>query len=161
MTYFDHRGGGGVFGIPSVTAGGGLVVDAIASQVLRNVLDRFLAPKAACAFRNGSGVNPVGYSCANAPVLGTAWRATIATAPGTVSTAVLLAGAPAQLAFGGSEILVAWAPAPIAVAGLGMHTVPVPLDNTLLGASLATQGLRIDTPQTLVWLNAQDVTIGR
>ena len=43
MVYFDHAGGGGVFGIPAVTAGGGLAVDPIAAQVMRNVLDRFLS----------------------------------------------------------------------------------------------------------------------
>ncbi len=43
MTYYDHPGGGGVFSAPTVAYGGALPVDAAAAQVLRNVLDRFLA----------------------------------------------------------------------------------------------------------------------
>ena len=43
MIYYDHPGGGGVFGAPTVAFGGSVMLDAVASQVLRNVLDRFLA----------------------------------------------------------------------------------------------------------------------
>ena len=42
VVYFDHPGGGGVFGIPSVAAGGSLMVDAVATRMLQNVLGRFL-----------------------------------------------------------------------------------------------------------------------
>ncbi len=42
MVYFDHPGGGGVFGAPTIAFGGSVVVDKVASRVLRNVLDRFL-----------------------------------------------------------------------------------------------------------------------
>ena len=129
---------------------------------MRNVLDRFLAPaRPACVFRNGSGVNPVGYSCVNAPVVGTDWQAAIATVPGTVSTVLLLAGAPAQLPFASGEILVRLVPPPVTSVGLGTHVVPIPLSNEFLGASLATQGLRVDAPETLLLLNAQDLTVGR
>ncbi len=41
IVYYDHPGGGGVFGIPSVTAGGALRVDAVASRMVSNVLNRF------------------------------------------------------------------------------------------------------------------------
>ena len=41
MIYFDHPGGGAVFGAPTIAFGGSVMVDALASRVLRNVLDRF------------------------------------------------------------------------------------------------------------------------
>lgn len=43
MIYYDHPGGGGVFGAPTVAFGGSVMVDATVAQILRNVLDRFLA----------------------------------------------------------------------------------------------------------------------
>ncbi|MCY3765787.1 MAG: hypothetical protein OXH06_10200 [Gemmatimonadetes bacterium] len=42
MTYYDHRGGGGVFSVGSISFGGSLVVDPILQKTVRNVLDRFL-----------------------------------------------------------------------------------------------------------------------
>ncbi|MES3021186.1 MAG: N,N-dimethylformamidase beta subunit family domain-containing protein [Pseudomonadota bacterium] len=42
MTYFTHAGGGGVFAVGSITFGGSLVVDAVLSQMMRNVFARFL-----------------------------------------------------------------------------------------------------------------------
>jgi len=44
VIYFDHPGGGGVFGIPSVAAGSALAGDPVATRILRNVLTRFLVP---------------------------------------------------------------------------------------------------------------------
>ncbi len=42
VVYFDHPGGGGVFGIPSVAAGSSLIGDPVASRMVDNVLRRFL-----------------------------------------------------------------------------------------------------------------------
>lgn len=42
MTYFTHAGGGGVFAAGSITFGGSLAIDPVLSQMLRNVLGRFL-----------------------------------------------------------------------------------------------------------------------
>ena len=43
MTYYEHPAGGGVFSAGSLSFGGSLVVDAVLQQVVRNVLDEFLA----------------------------------------------------------------------------------------------------------------------
>jgi len=45
IVYFDHPGGGGVFGIPSVAAGSSLIGDPVASQMVDNVLRRFLGKR--------------------------------------------------------------------------------------------------------------------
>ena len=50
-----------------------LLVDAVASRMLNNVFARFLAPRAQCRFRNGSGVNPLCLSSINQPEIGGAW----------------------------------------------------------------------------------------
>ena len=42
MVYFDHPGGGGVFGAPTVAYGGTLFVDAVTPKILDNVLRRFV-----------------------------------------------------------------------------------------------------------------------
>ena len=44
VIYFDHPGGGGVFGIPSVAVGSALAGDPVATQISQNVLTRFLQP---------------------------------------------------------------------------------------------------------------------
>ncbi|MEM7200433.1 MAG: LamG domain-containing protein [Planctomycetota bacterium] len=164
VIYFDHPGGGGVFGIPSVTVGGTLVVDAIASQMVRNVLDRFLIPQAACAFRNGSGINPIGFACINAPILGASWMTSIPTTPATVATALGLAATPGAAPLFGGELLLGPVPPPALLPGLGTHAVPVPNDPTLLGGFVTAQGFRVDGPipgASFVLLNAQDLTLGR
>ena len=45
IVYFDHPGGGGVFGIPSVAAGSSLIGDPVASRMVDNVLRRFLGKR--------------------------------------------------------------------------------------------------------------------
>ena len=164
VIYFDHPGGGGVFGIPSVTVGGTLVIDPVASGVLRNVLNRFLTLQpASCIFRNGSGINPTGFECSGQPILGSSWQSTVATTPDTVSTAVGLSGAPSVQSVLGGEVLIGLVPAPVFLPGLGTHVVPVPNESRFLGAALFSQGFRVDvvggTP-TLVMFNAQDLILG-
>ncbi len=161
VLYFDHPGGGAVFGIPSVTAGGSLVVDAVATRMLQNVLARFLAPRASCAFRNGSGVNPTGFDCVTMPVLGAVWRTEVATVASTVSTGVGLAAAAAQVPFAGGELLLGTDPPPVFLSGIGSHSVTIPYLGALLGAPLTSQGFRVDSGPRLVLLNAQDLVVGR
>ena len=43
MTYYAHPGGGGVFSGGALSFGGSLVIDPVLQQVVRNVLDEFLA----------------------------------------------------------------------------------------------------------------------
>ena len=164
MIYFDHPGGGAVFGAPTVAFGGAVMVDAVASQVLENVLNRFLG-QPACVFRNGSGVNETGFGCATLPILGTNWKTTVATHGTTASTYLSLAVTPAQLLFpGGGELLLSPVPPPVFQAGNGTHSVAVPNNSVLLGAWLYAQGMRVDMVgglPSLVLLNAQDVLLGQ
>ncbi len=164
IIYYDHPGGGGVFGIPSVTVGGTLVVDGIATQMLRNVLNRFLSVQgASCTLRTGSGVNPTGFDCTTLPVLGTTWETSVATTPNTVATAVGLSVGPAQQLFPFGELLISLTPSPLFVQGLGNHAVRIPNSSSFLGVTLATQGFRVDMLRggaALVPLNAQDLSLG-
>jgi len=43
MTYYETGAGGGVFAAGSLSFGGSLVVDPVLQQIVRNVLDEFLA----------------------------------------------------------------------------------------------------------------------
>ena len=131
-----------------------------------NHLDDFrlhAVPAATCAFRNGTGINPAEYSCTTPPVLGTDWVTDITTNPSTTATALGLALAPAQVSTFAGEILIGLSPAPLFLPGFGTHRVTIPNSGALVGATLATQGFRIDAPSgipTLVMLNAQDLVFG-
>lgn len=119
---------------------------------------------AACAFRNGGGTNPTGFVCDTIPALGTVWRSTIPTTPDTLATWIGIAVQPGRTALGPGEILIGLGPpAPLFVAGTGSHGVTIPGLTDLCGASLATQGFRVDRTggaPVLVTLNAQDLTLG-
>ena len=164
MVYFDHPGGGAVFGAPTVAFGGSAMVDPVVSRILENVLERFLQPAARCVLRNGSGVNPLGFDCVTAPALGSTWSSTIATTPQTISTLVALAATPAQTPFFGGEILIGLVPTPLLQTGNGAHATPIPNVSSLMGVTLHAQGIRFEqTPggPTAELLNAQDLTLGR
>lgn len=161
VIYFDHEGGGGVFGIPSVAAGSSLVVDAVATQMVRNVLDRFLS-SARCFFRNGSGINPLGYDCTTPPETGTTWETSIATTPDTTVTILGMSALPGVLPILGGEILIALSASPIFLTSPGTHSVPIPNDPFFVGVKLCTQGFRIDNQggvPRFIMLNAQDVVM--
>jgi hypothetical protein len=72
VAYYDHPGGGAVFAMPSVTAGGALPVDDVAAQMVRNVVNRFLgqAEPYCTAGTSASGclatLAAYGYASANA-----------------------------------------------------------------------------------------------
>lgn len=162
VIYFDHPGGGGVFGIPSVTVGGSLVVDPVGTRMLTNVLDRFLEPSARCVLRNGSGINPLGFDCTTRPVVGATWISSVPTGPQTTSTVLGLSATPAQIPLLGGELLIGVVPAPLFQQGSGTHSVPIPGSSSLLGAAVSAQGFRIDAgpSPTFVLFNAQDLILG-
>lgn len=119
---------------------------------------------ARCAFRNGRGLNPIGYSCVSAPVLGANWQTSIAMTPNSVASFVAIAIFPELgIPFGGGEILIGLVPDPLLLVGAGSHALLVPNVSTLLGAMVPTQGFRLDNlgPTTvLVALNAEDLVLG-
>jgi hypothetical protein len=118
-----------------------------------------------CQVRNGSGINPLAYSCTTRPIMGTNWQAAVGTNPNTLATFLVFApgGAhPGLPAFGG-EILIQLSPGPIAISGGSAYSIAIPNGPQWNGYSIATQAARIDQvgpTQTVVLLNAIDITIG-
>ncbi|MBI5850583.1 MAG: hypothetical protein HZB39_06020 [Planctomycetes bacterium] len=119
---------------------------------------------ARCAFRNGRGLNPIGYACVSAPVLGANWQTSIAMTPNSVASFVAIAIFPDRgIPFGNGEILIGLVPDPMLLVGAGAHALTIPNVSTLLGALVPTQGFRLDNvgPTTdLVPLNAEDLVLG-
>ncbi|MEM7202208.1 MAG: hypothetical protein AAF628_18205 [Planctomycetota bacterium] len=127
---------------------------------------------ARCATRNGTGVNPADFSCQSPPALGSDWVTTVDTTPtagqSTLATAVLVGlGGPLSgtlvpfgelLVLTPSELDTRTGPA------AGTHTIPVPLNPSLSGAPISTQGVRLEAsptgPNQIVLLNAIDLVIG-
>jgi hypothetical protein len=117
---------------------------------------------ASCVTRNGSGVNPVVYSCVAPPIAGQPWQTTI-TWDGSTITSVAVAGtAPTSGLFldpsNEGLILGPYVTFPT-TNGAGAHDfalVPLPLK----GKTFFFQGLRVQAPGVLNLTNALDVTIG-
>jgi hypothetical protein len=124
-------------------------------------------PGGACLSFNGSNVNPVAYSCATLPVLGTTWQGTITTTPNTVLTALVFApagvlSAPVPL-FGG-ELLVDPSASLIAFTSAGSYSLAIPTGPSWVGVTLASQGVRLEqVGPTLgfVPLNGQQLILGQ
>jgi hypothetical protein len=121
---------------------------------------------ARCEFRNGTGINAVGFSCITRPALGGSWTTSFNSNPSTIATILAVgAGGPASgIRFGTGELLLAPTPPPALFIGSGDITVPVPNQAWLIGALISTQGMRIDASGAgplLELLNAQDVELGR
>ena len=120
---------------------------------------------ARCLLRNGTGLNPVDFSCTTVPVLGSTWQGVVAGNPNTILT--FIAFAPGGLAtpsplFGG-ELLINTTPSPAAFAGFGSYSLGIPSGTGWLGTVLTFQGFRVDSvgpSQTFVPLNALDLVIG-
>ncbi len=120
---------------------------------------------AACAFFNGSNVNPADFSCTTLPIVGTTWQGAVTTNANTLLTALAYAPAgllplPAPL-FGG-ELLVQ--PAGLVLfTGMGSYSLPIPAAGSWIGTVLEFQGLRVDlvgSAATFVPLNALQLVIG-
>ena len=123
------------------------------------VLDIQLSPRCAgCNERNGSGVNPTGFACTDAPIVGATWNTTIATTPSTSATYLALSAASAQTPVLGGEALIDLSTV-IFLPGNGSHSVGIPNEAALVGAQAFSQGFRIDA-SSLVLLNAQDLVLG-
>lgn len=119
---------------------------------------------ARCAFRNGHGINPIGYGCVSSPVLGSVWQTSIAMPPGALASMVAIGLFPELgLPFDGGEILIGLLPTPLLLVGTGTHAVTIPNQVALLGTLVPTQDFRLDSSPSgnrLVPLNAQDLVLG-
>jgi len=120
---------------------------------------------ATAAFFNGGGGNPPGYSAVTSPVLGGAYVATVVLPPGHVASVIAftLGGAISGPGLVGliSGQLLCLPPIALLNFAAGTHTVPIPLDCSLLGASVCSQAGTISLGPLHVTLNnAQLLTIG-
>lgn len=123
------------------------------------------AGSASCSLRNGSGVNPIDFSCRTPPMLGATWTTTYNHGPnttGTVLWACVQAGSGNGLpGITQGEVLVSLPTLAFTLIGTGDISVPLPLDLSLVGFPLTAQGLRVESVGTpVVLLNAQDLVIG-
>ncbi|MEM7204170.1 MAG: ELWxxDGT repeat protein [Planctomycetota bacterium] len=119
---------------------------------------------ARCTSRNGSGINPSGYSCATLPIVGGTWRSDVVVSSATAGTLLGVALRPSAAPLGTGELLIELAPTTAFVIGPGAYAIPVPADNGLVGATLATQAFRVDATSAglqLVPQNALDLRLGR
>ena len=109
--------------------------------------------------RNGAGVNPSEYIPQTRPILGANYEARI-TSPVTPYGSVLLfgLGGPVDGPTLGIGQLLALPPY-IEFVASGTHSVPIPNNSSLLGASFATQGV-IVAPGNVLLTNALDLTLG-
>ena len=112
--------------------------------------------------RNGDGGNPDLYVPVTKPVLGRLWNSRIALA-GTgfdVSAVAISLGGPTsgiQLNMGELLCLPPFLPVNF---GLGSHTIPIPADLGLVGATFSTQGALLRRDGAIKLVNAIDLTIG-
>lgn len=120
---------------------------------------------AACLFRNGSGVNPAGFSCTTLPRLGTQWQGAVATNAGTLASVFAYGaggfGAPLPL-FGGELLLSPLAPLQT-FSGFDSFGFPIPASPGLIGLSLPFQAARLDLvggAPTIVLLNGLELIVG-
>ena len=119
-------------------------------------------PIAACAFTNGSGVNPSDYACVTRPQLGGTWTTTFGQSPSTLLTAVGLTPdgvAPVPVPFLGGELLLAVGPTLQIATATGDISVAIPVSLALTGQRFHTQGLRLE-PSGVVMLNGIDLILG-
>ncbi len=118
-----------------------------------------------CRSRNGTGINPVAYTCQTRPILGSNWQSQIATTPNTILTYLAFANGPDPgTPLLGGEVLVQSSPAPVLVAGGPSWSVPIPNGPQWLDFLVSTQGLRLEASGpgvTFQLLNAIDLRLGR
>ena len=115
--------------------------------------------------RNGSGTNPDIFNTVTLPVIGTNWVSTIdgGSVGGGALTFVFGYSAPTQLPTVFGELLIDPTSAfflgtsGFSIGGTSTHTSPVPLDNSLIGLAVFTQGF-VNNPPILT--NALDLVLG-
>ncbi|MCA8975699.1 MAG: hypothetical protein KDC98_13335, partial [Planctomycetes bacterium] len=102
---------------------------------------------AACIVYNGTGVNPLGFTCTASPVLGGTWIGRIATNPSTVLTVLGFspAGLAAPSALFGGELLLPSVPPPMGFLGSGAYSMAIPTGAGWIGTAIGFQGFRVDS----------------
>jgi hypothetical protein len=147
-----------------------LAVDNPNNSVTEAAVDEVVAelfsctPAASHVVRNGNGTNPLGYAAVTEPVLGQDWLVSVDIAtPGHLASIVSFGlggpvSGPTLNGFLQGQLLVLGPLLPPDIA-VGSHAIGVPLDLTLLGATLSTQGSTF-TPGHVRLNNAIDATFG-
>jgi hypothetical protein len=101
-------------------------------------------PSAGVSLRNGSGVNPLGYTSSIAPEIGTTWYAQVdvTTTDSPFSVLAVGGGGPCSPTTAGpiGELLIDLSvPLRLLDLGAGQHWIPIPDDPSLLGQTVCTQ----------------------
>lgn len=101
-----------------------------------------------CVLANGSGSNPVDFTCQTLPVLGTTWQGSIATNASTLTTGIMFApggllATPVPLF--GAELLIQATPAPTLFTSAGSYAIPIPSASSWIGTEFVFQGMRLET----------------
>ncbi|MDF1800511.1 MAG: hypothetical protein P1V81_15140 [Planctomycetota bacterium] len=114
---------------------------------------------------NGTNVNPLDYTTVSIPTAGETFHSYVNPAPGTIVTVVVLdtQAGPFTGPDWTGELLLALSGTEVYDFGLGPHAMAVPLDCSLVGLTVASQGFRIDSVNAVIsyhCLNGLDLTIG-
>ena len=121
--------------------------------------------EAAAVIRNGGGANPLGFAEVTPAQLGETWGTTVDIAtPGALASVVFFAaGGPTQgIVLSGEvngELLCLPPYVGPADVGFGVHDITLPLDCSLLGATICTQAATY-SPGDIALNNAIDITFG-
>ena len=152
----------GVDGSAALYAGG--LFQKAGDTLSRNIARFGTLPWPASAVtRNGSGFNPLGYTSLSDPVLGLAWKTAVdVSAPGVLQSLVAISsiGPTSGIFLGGfgvGEVLVL--PPFFFDVAAGSHDILIPLDCSLLGVTVSTQGGTLSSTAADLY-NAIDVTLG-
>ena len=113
--------------------------------------------------RNGKGINPMGFTELSPAIVGTNWNTTVAlSAAEDLSIVAIGLGGPTQgiLLEGhvrGEPLCLGPFLTDIA---RGVHSIPVPNDPSLIGATFCAQAARVGPGRQVILNNAIDVTVG-
>ena len=132
-------------------------------QALDNVRLEPPGLPATCTVFNGSGVNPLDFSCVTTPAVGANWQSTIAQPAGTLLTVVVVSTqvgfTPVGNPLGTGELLIDILDA-FHQFGNGNHSFAIPNNPTLVGLTIDTQGYRAMAPFGIAALNGIRLNIG-
>lgn len=126
--------------------------------------DGTLGGLASATSRNGTGVNPVCYTTTELPEIGTTWHAQLAHSANGMATGTIWSLAPAtgpSFFFGESLVAppIVFVTSQTSSGTSDTLSVAIPAQIGLVGAAIATQGVRLDNG-VVELCNAIDLTIG-
>ena len=124
-------------------------------------LDGFPSFPASSIVRNGSGINPLGFTEMSASIIGTTWSTCVdISAAGATMSLVSIGVGPMTVPTPMGEFLVCPPLLGMPNLGMGAHAIAIPRDVSLVGLTLYSQAATYTFPGILSLTNAIDITIG-